>query len=112
MKSTPKKKYNDVKVIPHNSKRKAAPKKNKTDMDPKNEVKKMFMHWFKNNNNVGQVMSKQDVVKNILIKLDAKQNDALEIAINELKSEGWIDVKEDGVTLVLTQEGTRYSPKR
>ena len=66
----------------------------------------MFMKWIKKNNKVGQIMTKQDVVTNILTKLDAKQNDALEEAMDELKSHGLIEVKEDGVTLVLTQKGS------
>jgi|FLOH01.1.fsa_nt_gi hypothetical protein len=112
MKSSPKKNYNDVNATPHNNKRKAPPKKNKADATPKNEVKEMFMNWFKKRNTAGQVMTKQDVVKNILTKLDAKQNDAMEKAINELKSEGWIEIKEDGVTLALTEKGVEYSLRK
>lgn len=92
---------------PHTNKRKSPPKKSSMDIAPKNEVKEMFMSWFKKRNHAGQVMTKQDVVQNILTKLNAKQNDALEEAINELKSEQLIEVKEDGVTLILTQKGTQ-----
>lgn len=89
-----------------NSKRKSViPKDKKIDLTPINEVKEMFMHWFKRNRKVGQIMTKQDVVRNILTKLDAKQNDALEDAMNGLKNEGLIEVKEDGVTLILTKKG-------
>ncbi|MDO9266870.1 MAG: hypothetical protein Q7U00_07300 [Sulfurimonas sp.] len=88
-----------------NSRVKTTPKNKVLDTAPKNEVKEMFMKWFKKNNNVGQVMTKKDVVENIIAKLDAKQNDALEKAMNELRKEGFIEVKEDGVTLVLTQKG-------
>lgn len=89
-----------------NSKRKSVlPKNKKIDLTPINEVKEMFMNWFRKNRNVGQIMTKQDVVRNILTKLDAKQNDALEAAMNQLKKDGLIEVKEDGVTLVLTQIG-------
>lgn len=73
-------------------------------MSPKNEVKEMFRLWFKKNNTVGYVMSKQDIVKNILTKLNAKQESSLQEAINELKTEGLIEVKEDGVTLVLIKK--------
>ena len=90
-----------------NSRRKSAlPKEKKIDVTPKNEVKEMFIKYFKKNNSVGHIMGKQDVVRNILTKLDAKQNDALEDAMNELKSDGLIDVKEDGLTLVLTKKGS------
>jgi transcriptional regulator of NAD metabolism len=64
----------------------------------------MFRLWFKKNNTVGYVMSKQDIVKNILTKLNAKQESSLQEAINELKTEGLIEVKEDGVTLVLIKK--------
>jgi len=91
----------------HTNKRKSPPKKNSIDKVPINEVKEMFMAWFKKRNHVGQIMTKQDVVQNILTKLNAKQNDALEDAMNELKKEQLIEVKEDGVTLVLTQLGSQ-----
>lgn len=88
---------------------KTAPKNKVLDTIPKNEVKEMFMKWFRKNNNIGQVMTKRDVVENIIAKLDAKQNDALEKAMNELRREGLIEVKEDGVTLVLTQKGAEFT---
>jgi len=95
-----------MKSTAKNKKRKSPPKNKKIDPTPKKEVKEMFINWFKKNNNVGQIMTKQDVVTNILTKLDSKQNDALEEAMNELKSNGFMEVKEDGVTLVLTQKGS------
>jgi hypothetical protein len=64
------------------------------------------MTWFKKNRAVaGHVMSKQDVITNILKKLDKKQDAALEKAMDEIKRSGMIETKEDGVTLVLTQKG-------
>jgi len=87
---------------------KTSPKNKTLDLDPKNEVKEMFIKWFKKNNTVGQIMTKQDVVENVIAKLDAKQNDALEQAMNELKRSGLIEAKEDGVTLVLTQKGVDF----
>jgi hypothetical protein len=94
-----------MKSSPKNSKRKSPPKNKKIDPAPKNEVKEMFMKWFKKNKKVGQIMTKQDVVTNILKRLDAKQDDVLEQAMNELKSSALIETQEDGVTLVLTQKG-------
>ncbi len=89
-----------------NSKKKSVlPKNKKIDLTPRNEVKEMFINWFRKNKNVGQIMTKQDVVRNILTKLDAKQNDALEAAMNQLKKDGFIEVQEDGLTLVLTKLG-------
>ncbi len=106
MKSTPKKNYNrTAKTTPHNNRRKMPPKSTMTDISPKNEVKDMFMKWFQKHNIVGQIMSKQDIVQNILTKINAKQEDALASAINELKQDGLIEVKEDGLTLSLTQKG-------
>lgn len=89
---------------PHNKKRKAPPKSG-GDMNYKNQVKEMFSNWFKKNNRVGYVMSKQDVVRNILTKLTTKQENSLEIAIKELNADGYIEVQEDGLTLILTQKG-------
>ncbi len=88
---------------------KTAPKNKILDLAPKKEVKEMFMKWFKKNNSVGQIMTKRDVVENVITKLDAKQNDALEKAMNELRRDGLIEVKEDGVTLVLTQKGAEFT---
>ena len=65
----------------------------------------MFMNWFKKHNQVGQIMRKQEVVREIIKKLDAKQEDALEAAMRELVKSGIIEVQEDGVTLVLTAQG-------
>lgn len=66
----------------------------------------MFMNWFKSSRAVaGHVMGKADVIKNVLKKLDSKQDKIFEKAMNELKSDGLIEVQEDGVTLVLTQKG-------
>lgn len=94
--------------LPHYKRIKISPKNKTLDLDPKNEVKDMFMKWFKKNNKVGQIMTKQEVVENVIAKLDAKQNDALEKAMNELKRSGLIETKEDGVTLVLTQKGVDF----
>ena len=96
-------KSNELKS-PHNKRRKA-PLKNNGDVSYKDQVKKMFSNYFKNNNSVGHIMSKQEIVKNILTKLTTKQENSLQIAINELNEDGYIEVKEDGLTLVLTQKG-------
>lgn len=50
-------------------------------------------------------MNKQDVIKNVLKKIDSKQDHAFEKAMNQLKNDGLIETKEDGITLVLTQKG-------
>lgn len=66
----------------------------------------MFMTWFKSSKAVeGHIMTKQNVISAILKKLDSKQDRAFQIAMDELKSDGVIEIKEDGVTLVLTQKG-------
>lgn len=84
------------------------PKDKPLEAAPKNEVKEMFFQWFRKRNIVGQIMSKQDVVSSVIAKLDAKQNDALEKAMDELINNGFLDVQEDGVTLVLTQRGSEF----
>ena len=93
---------------PHNARRKAPPKKTNNEMSPKDEVKEMFIKWFKKDNVVGKIMSKQDVVRNVLTKINAKQEDALADAMKELKNWGLVTVQEDGVTLVWTQKGVDY----
>jgi len=66
----------------------------------------MFINWFKSSNAVaGHIMSKQDVISAILKKLDSKQDRPFQIAMDELKHDGIIEIQEDGVTVVLTQKG-------
>ncbi len=66
----------------------------------------MFMNWFKSSRAVaGHIMTKQDVINAVLKKIDSKQDRPFTIAMEELKSDGVIEIKEDGVTLVLTQKG-------
>lgn len=66
----------------------------------------MFMNWFKSSHAAaGHIMTKQDVISAILKKLDSKQDRPFQIAMDELKNDGLIEMKEDGVTLVLTQKG-------
>lgn len=107
MKPSPKKNYDKAKAFPknNNSRKKSSSKEKKVETNPKNEVKDMFMSWFKKNRSIGQTMTKDVVVTNIIKKLDSKQDDALEEAMNELKSNGFIEVEKDGVTLVLTKKG-------
>ncbi len=119
MKSSPKKSSKNFKAsekssdanTPHNNRRKSPPKKSTIESSPKDQVKEMFIKWFKKNNSVGYVMSKQDVVRNILTKLDAKQEDSMEEVMKELKNEGFIEIQEDGLTLVLTQKGAETFKK-
>ncbi len=66
----------------------------------------MFMLWFKKQKAVaGHVMTKTDVLKNIIKNLDKKQDDVLEAAMNDLKTGGFLEIQEDGFSLVLTQKG-------
>ena len=91
---------------PQNRQRKAPPKKSAMETTAKDEVKAMFLGWFKKNKAAaGHIMSKQDVVTHVLKKLDKKQDSALEQAMDELKRSGLIETKEDGVILMLTQKG-------
>ena len=82
---------NGAKAAPHYEKRKSPPKKTALDVARNNEV--------------GQVMTKLDVAREIIKKLDKPQNEVLEIAMKELVREGLFVIQEDGVTLVLTQQG-------
>lgn len=64
------------------------------------------MLWFKKQKAVaGHVMTKTDVLKNIIKNLDKKQDDVLESAMNDLKTGGFIETQEDGFSLKLTQKG-------
>jgi hypothetical protein len=90
-----------------NFQRKAPAKKESVETTQKNEIKAMFMNWFKIRKAVaGHIMSKQDVITYILKKIDSKQDRPFQIAMDELKNDGIIEIKEDGVTLVLTQKGS------
>jgi len=74
----------------------------------KEEVKEMFMLWFKKQKAVaGHVMTKTDVLKNIIKNLDKKQDDVLEAAMNDLKTGGYLQTQEDGFSLVLTEKGEK-----
>ena len=102
----PKKKvYDYKKALQDKEKKNLVSKKLKVDMSPKDEVKAMFMDWFKKNKKINQIMSKENVVKEVLIKLDKRQNKVLELAMDELKNSGLVNMLEDGVTLVLTKRG-------
>lgn len=79
-------------------------KKNKIDITPKNEVKKMFRDWFKKHNTPGQIMTKQDVINTVIKNLTKEQDKFLEEAMSELNFEGLIETQEDGVTLVLKRK--------
>lgn len=66
----------------------------------------MFMTWFKSSRALeGHIMTKQDVINGILKKLGPKQDRPFQIAMDELKNDGLIEIQEDGVTLVLTAKG-------
>jgi len=74
----------------------------------KEEVKEMFLKWFKKEKAVaGHVMTKTDVLKNIIKNIDKKQDDVLEAAMNDLKTGGFLETQEDGFTLVLTEKGAK-----
>lgn len=109
MKPSPSKKFNvsdkSNELKTSQNKRRKSPPKSTGEVNYKNQVKKMFSNWFKNHNRVGYVMSKQDIVSNIITKLTSKQENSLQIAISELSADGYIEVQEDGLTLVLTQKG-------
>lgn len=100
---TPKKNYAK---LTHGFARKSPPKKENIETLQTNEIKAMFMTWFKSSRAVaGHVMTKADVIKSILKKLDSKQDKFFTRAMDELTNEAIIEVQPDGVTLVLTQKG-------
>lgn len=96
----------DTKRPQQNFTRKAPPKKENIETTQKNEIKAMFLNWFKSSHALaGHIMTKQDVISAILKKLDSKQDRPFQIAMDELKHDGLIEIQEDGVTVVLTQKG-------
>ena len=76
----------------------------KIDITPKNEVKKMFRDWFKRRNEVGQVMTKLDVINNVIKHLTKSQDKFLKDAMDEMVFEGLIEIQDDGVTVVLKRK--------
>ncbi len=92
-------------LSPQELKRRAS-KKNALETLYREEVKEMFVKWFARQNAVaGHVMTKTDVLKNIIKNLDKKQDDVLESAMNELISSGFMTTLEDGFSLMLTEKG-------
>jgi len=66
----------------------------------------MFINWFKASRALeGHIMTKQDVINAILKKLGPKQDRPFQIAMDELKNDGIIEIQEDGVTLILSAKG-------
>ena len=102
----PKKKiYDYKKALRDEEKKKTSSKKKKDESSPKDEVKEMFINYFTKNKEVGKIMSKQDVINIVIKKLDKRQDKVLNIAMDELKNSDFIKIKEDNVTLILTQKG-------
>ena len=75
------------------------------ELKPIDEVKAFFRDYFRKNNSAGHIMSKEDVIKHVLKKLTPKEDSVFAEALNELKVSGFLEVKEDGVSLMLTQKG-------
>jgi len=101
--------WNDYSKSSQNFARKAPLKKESLETTQKNEIKTLFINWFRGCRALeGHIMTKQDVINNVLRKLDSKQDKIFTKAMDELKNEGLIEVQEDGVTLVLTQKGADF----
>ncbi len=105
MRRPKKKEYDYKQALRNNEKQKKVVKK---DLTPKEEVKEMFYSWFKRKAKVGKVMSKQDVISNILTQLNKQQDKVLDVAMDELKSSGFMENQDDGVSLVLTEKGFKF----
>jgi len=89
-------------------KKRRASKKSALETLYKEEVIEMFLKWFKQQKAAaGHVMSKTDVLKNIIKNIDAKQDGMLEQAMKELKDKGIIETQEDGFSLMLTEKGAK-----
>jgi len=101
----PKKKVYDYKQALRVDEKKRKSSKKKEDLTQKDEVKELFFSWFRKHHKIGQIMTKQDVVTNILTKLDSKQNKVLDVAMNELQESGFMEMLSDGVSLKLSEKG-------
>lgn len=89
-------------------KKRRASKKSALETLYKEEVIEMFLKWFKKQNaSAGHIMSKEDVLKNIIKNIDAKQEGVLERAMGELASKGILETQEDGFSLMLTEKGAK-----
>ena len=94
---------------PFQSKNKYKPKKPKTDKEAKTSVKLMFITWFKNKKaKEGFVMTPSDIKTTIIKRLDKEETSLLEEAMNDLVEEGFMTIKADGLTLVLTSRGPSF----
>jgi len=84
-------------------------RKSIVEITAKQEVKNLFINWFKSvKAESGHIMTKQDVIKNVIKKLDKKLEKSLEEGMKDLVDNHWIEVQEDGVTLVLTEQGAKF----
>jgi len=81
------------------------PKYTPPELKPVEEVQGLFRQYFKQHKTVGHIMTAQDVKKHVLKKLTAKEDAVFGDAIKALSKEGFIEVQEDGVSLLLTQKG-------
>ena len=89
-------------------KKRRASKKSALETVYMDEVKEMFIKWFKKQGALaGLVMTKTDVLQGIIKQLDKKQDDVLEKAMNALVKSGFMEIGEDGFTLILTEKGAQ-----
>lgn len=108
MKKAPKKSYEKSKGVSTQERKRRASKKSALETLYIEEVIEMFVRWFKKQDaGVGRVMSKEDVLKNIIKNLDTKQDDVLEKAMTRLEKSGFMSRGEDGFSLILTEKGAK-----
>ena len=106
MKKAPKKSYEKKTGLSTQERKRRASKKSALETLYTEEVIEMFVKWFKKQNALaGHVMSKEDVLKNIIKNLDKKQDDVLEKAMRRLEKSGFMRRGEDGFSLILTEKG-------
>jgi hypothetical protein len=90
-----------------NFRQKAPMQKESLETTQKNEIKALFMNWFKASGaKEGHVMTKQDVINGVLRKMGPKQDHPFALAMEELCSNTLVTLQADGVTVVLTQKGS------
>jgi len=105
-KATPKRASERRKGLSSQERRRRASKKSALETLYIEEVVEMFINWFKRQGAAaGHVMHKQEVLQEIIKKLDKKQDDVLEEAMNTLEKSGFMRRGDDGFSLILSEAG-------
>lgn len=77
----------------------------KIDSSPKEDVKNMILSWFKETNSkAGHTLDQRNFLHSIQLKLNPKQEEKINEAVNDLVEEGLVEINEIK-SIVLTEKG-------